>query len=65
MHSIFSSSPGEVLSPDPSRQDHIFWHEGHPLSVNCTEQTEEIVIELSESFKYLVLAYLSSNRVTR
>ena len=60
-----SSSPGEVLSPDPSRQDHIFWHEGHPLSMNCTEQTEEIVIEVWENVLFLVLAYLSSNRVTR
>ena len=25
------------LSPDPLCQLHVFWHDGHPLSVNSTE----------------------------
>ena len=25
------------MAPDPLRQLHVFWHDGHPLSENSTE----------------------------
>ena len=25
------------MSPNPLRQLHVFWHDSHPLSMNCTE----------------------------